>query len=187
MLSDLRRYVADEAWFRFNPRGIHGVPHTTRVLVWAETLAEDLVGPSGLRREELRWAAAVHDVGRIDDWIDPGHGARSAAWVIDRLASERTETATLDLAFVAELCRWHETADREIGRWSLELAILKDADALDRARLGDLDPARLRLARSHRLIAPAVSLERATNRYGTMTAADVLRAAEQFAVDGFDG
>jgi hypothetical protein len=83
---------------------------------------------------------------------------------------------------VAELCRWHETRDAEIRRLSLELLILKDADALDRARLGDLDRGRLRLARTHDLVEGAVALERATNRYGWLTAGDVIEAAGRLGV-----
>lgn len=175
----VERYLPEESWFRVNPRGIHGAPHATRVLVWADTLAELIAGPDAIRRVELRWAAAVHDVGRIDDGIDPGHGARSAAWVRDRLVSERPDTATLDLALIAELCTWHEVPDLEIETLSLELLVLKDADALDRCRLGDLDPTRLRFARSHDLIEPATRLEQATNGYGNVTALDVLNAATE--------
>lgn len=177
LASALSRYLPDESWFRFNPRGIHGAPHTTRVLVWADALAHAIAAPAAIRRDELRWAAALHDLGRVEDGKDPGHGARSADWVLANLAALRSESAALDLLFVAELCRWHETPDQAIGRLSLELLILKDADALDRARLGDLDPSRLRLARSHALVDPAARLERTTDRYGTVTAQDVLDAA----------
>ena len=172
----LRRYVPDDSWFRFSPRGIHGSAHVTRVLVWSETLA-DLIGRSdALRREELRWAAAVHDVGRENDGVDAGHGGRSAAWMLGQLPLQRPETRDLDLAFIAELCRWHETPDWQIERLSLELLILKDADALDRCRLGDLDPSRLRLARSPTLIERAAQLERRTCRYGQVSGVDVLNA-----------
>ncbi len=176
MKRDLTRYLPDDDWFRFAPRGIHGASHTTRVLVWASMLADRLAGSGALRRDELLWAAAVHDVGRENDGIDAGHGSRSAAWLHDRLVAVRPETAALDLDFVAELCTWHETQDLDIPRLTLELVILKDADALDRCRIFDLDPARLRLAASHRLIEPAVALERATNRYGTTSAVDVVTA-----------
>ena len=175
--ADLAPYLPDDAWFPFHPRGIHGARHTTRVLLWADAFADALAGPGALRREELRWAASLHDVGRRDDGIDRGHGTRSVAWVLETLPALRPRTAGLDLAFVAELCRWHEVPDRDVGHLTLELVVLKDADALDRCRLGDLDPDRLRLARSHHLIEPAALLERMTNRYGTLSAADVLRTA----------
>jgi len=174
--AEIERYLPEEAWFRREPRGIHGAPHTTRVLIWATVLADALANRGAIRREELLWAAAVHDVGRVDDWTDPGHGARSAAWAIEHLPALRPETARLDLGFLAELCTWHETWDAKIPRLSLELAILKDADALDRCRIHDLDPTRLRLARSLALVAPAERLEGATNDYGRVTAPDVAAA-----------
>jgi hypothetical protein len=102
--------------------------------------------------------------------------------VMERLPEVRAETRALDLGLVAELCRWHETPDDEIERLSLELVILKDADALDRCRLGDLDPERLRLSRARRLVGPAERLERLSRNYGSVTAADVLRAAEELAL-----
>lgn len=172
----LRRYVPDDPWFRFSLRRIHGSAHVTRVLVWSETLAGLIGRPDALRREELRWAAAVHDVGRENDGVDAGHGDRSATWVTRELAVLRPETRDLDLAFIAELCRWHETPDRRTERLSLELLLLKDADALDRCRLGDLDPSRLRLARSRTLIERAAQLERLTSRYGQVSGVDVLNA-----------
>ncbi len=177
MSADLVPYLPNEDWFRFNPRGIHGVPHTTRVLVWASMLAGALGRQGAIRREELLWAASVHDVGRIDDGIDRGHGGRSAAWVREKLVSERPETESLDLEFIAELCIWHEIPDQQIERLSLELVILKDADALDRCRIRDLDPTRLRLAKATQMVERAERLERATNRYGHVTAANVLDAA----------
>ena len=176
---ELLPYVADEGWFRFNPRGIHGAPHTTRVLVWSEAIADRLGRPDALHREELRWAAAVHDVGRLDDGIDRGHGERSAAWTRKHLRAERPAALGVDLHIVADLCQWHEVRDQDIPHLTLELMILKDADALDRARLGDLDSRRLRLATSLRLVDAAARLERATNRYGEVGADDVLRAAER--------
>jgi len=172
--ANLCRYLPDDGWFRFSPRGIHGSAHVTRVLVWSDTLA-GLVGRSGaIRREELRWAAAVHDVGRENDGVDAGHGARSASWVDRELRRYRPEIGDLDVDFVAELCRWHEMPDQQIERLSLELMILKDADALDRCRLGDLDPSRLRLPRAHSLIERAARLERRTCAYGQVSGADVL-------------
>ena len=105
MIASLADYLPDDGWFRFNPRGIHGAPHTTRVLVWAEVLADALAAPGAIRREELRWAAAIHDIGRVDDGIDPGHGVRSAEWVRRHLLAERPSAAGLDLGFIADLCR----------------------------------------------------------------------------------
>ena len=68
--DDLDRFLPDESWFRFRPRGIHGVPHATRVLVWSAYLVELIGSRHAVRRDELLWAAAVHDVGRESDGID---------------------------------------------------------------------------------------------------------------------
>ena len=50
------------------------------------------------------------------------------------------------------LCRWHVAADGVIPEMTDELRVFKDADALDRWRIGDLDPSFLRTRSAHRLI-----------------------------------
>ncbi len=177
-MGGLEQYLPDATWFRHSPYGIHGVAHATRVLVWANHLAQSLAGPSALAIEELRWAAACHDVGRENDGADPDHPIRSAAWVRGQLGRVRPEVvATVDPTLVAELCRWHAERDRTIPAITLELLILKDADALDRARLGDLDERRLRLARSHELVGPAQRLYDRTGEGSTASGAFVLAEA----------
>ena len=160
--ADLRRYLTDPAWFRREPFGIHGVTHVTRVLVWAAVLADRFGRAPALRVPELYLAAATHDVERIDDWTDTGHGERAAAWVTSCLANERPLARESDLGFVAELDRWHEVTDRQIGRWSLELLLFKDADGLDRVRIHDLDPKYLRTQLAPQLAGDAGRLLDAT-------------------------
>ena len=161
-LEDLRPYLTDPVWFRREPGGIHGVAHVTRVLIWSAILVHRIGNPAAMRWRELYWAASTHDVGRIDDWTDPGHGASSADWAVANLAHRRPMAAPADLSFVAELCTWHEVADDRIERLSLELLLLKDADGLDRVRLGDLDPARLRTQHAARLARDTQRLYEAT-------------------------
>lgn len=182
-MDDLGAFLPDPAWFRHAPFGIHGVAHATRVLVWADRLAAMTAGPGALRLAELRWAAACHDVGRMDDGIDPEHGDRSAEWALSHLAAARPAVAGVDLGFVAELCRWHQPSDRDAARMTAELMILKDADGLDRARLGDLDPSRLRLGRSAGLVDAAERLYRATGEGANVTGAAVLAAAARLGID----
>ncbi len=173
----LGTFLPDEDWFAFRPHGIHGIPHVTRVLIWTSVIVARIGRIDALRWRELFWAAAVHDVARVDDGVDRGHGTRAARWVEEDLATVRTATGSLDIAFIAELCRWHEVADGDIERLSLELLILKDADGLDRCRIADLDPRRLRFQTSLDLVEPAATLERATADYGTQNATDTLQAA----------
>lgn len=180
-------YLPDPRWFAHNPYGIHGVAHIARVQVWADRLAATVAGPGALRLPELRWAAACHDVGRHDDGIDPEHGDRSAGWVLANLAAARPDlTNGVDLEFVAELCRWHQPSDQEAARMTLELMILKDADALDRARLGDLDPNRLRLGRTRAFVAAAERLYAATGDGRDIDGATVLAAAARLGFAGHD-
>lgn len=174
----LEAFLPEDAWYTFRPYDIHGLPHVTRVLFWSSVLTNRIGRSESLRWRELYWSAALHDLARIDDGVDRGHGTRAAHWVDTDLAIRRPETAALDIGFIAELCRWHEVSDDIIGRWSLELMILKDADGLDRCRINDLDPQKLRLQASLALVEPAERLEHATSNYGTQGAMDTLRAAE---------
>ncbi len=155
MNYELDVYRTDPSWmFRQSPEGLygtHGLGHITRVLVWSAHIADQFDGP--LRRAEFHWAAALHDVERWDDGRDSNHGERSARWVLDRFPVLRPDiAANLDLDLVASICRGHVLSDHLIVDWSDELLILKDADGLERVRIHDLDPSRLRL----RTISPAL-------------------------------
>lgn len=112
-------------------------------------------------------AALWHDIGRETDGIEPRHGERSVLEA-DRLRL----TATLqpaDAAVVRFAIHRHSLPDRGSAAWAAELAkhpheslrlaeperalrvlwLLKDADALDRIRLGFgecADPGQLRHA-----------------------------------------
>ncbi|MCO5177627.1 MAG: HD domain-containing protein [Thermomicrobiales bacterium] len=147
-MAGLDQYIPERAWFDRQAQrayaGTHGIGHITRVLVWSEQIAERFKAP--LRREELLWAAGLHDIKRWDDGIDPDHGARAAEWVRDEFANVRPDAAgMLDLDLVAALCRDHQRSDHLIEDWTDELRVLKDADGLERVRIHDLDPHRLRL------------------------------------------
>lgn len=180
--SALEAFLPDEAWFARDPRGIHGVGHVTRVLFWADVLASAQEAP--LRLDELRWAAACHDVGRENDGHDPLHGTRSGQWVLANLARERPMAGGCDLDLVAALCRCHDRACEDTGGFRLEHDILRDADALDRARFwcsDRLDPSFLRLPESHALIGATDDLCRIPDPFAG--AAEILDWAERFMRD----
>jgi hypothetical protein len=152
--SLLERYRPQEEWFlRAETIGsIHGINHEARVLVWQELLARLLIKDGfALDQEALRWAAVTHDTQRIDDGIDFPHGRRAAAWVRQQL--QHTIPAP-SLETVVYLCAWHVPPDRSAPAMTPELAVFKDADGLDRVRLGDLDPRLLRSDRSKQLLLP---------------------------------
>ncbi len=158
-----RRPEVPQHWFRHHSR-IHGVSHTQRVHVHAQRLLEELAWPRPDRELVLR-AALCHDIGRHGDGIEAGHGASSAARA-DELGLT-ADLAPADAAVVrfailrhslrdggattlaAELAAGEDAARRlaEPERALRVLWLLKDADALDRIRLGFgecADPRRLR-------------------------------------------
>ncbi len=126
-------------WFWMKPpSSLHGLAHSARVMVWTTVLAGE-----GPLFEPALWAAACHDLRRENDGIDPDHGRRAARWVLEDLP-RYLEQPPEHLDRIASACRWHSHPDRE-AEWRDELLwLLKDADALDRVRLGDLDERMLR-------------------------------------------
>src|SRR5262249_34857390 len=85
------------------------------------------------------------------DGIDFPHGRRAAAWVHQQL---RHAIPATSLETVVYLCTWHVPPDHSAPGMTPELAAFKDADGLDRVRLGDLDPRFLRWDRSKQLLLP---------------------------------
>ena len=158
------------AWF-VRPNGfdasgtVHGLAHTLRVWVHAQALAQTL----GLRlwqMEALHHAALWHDIGRVDDNTDYYHGARSAGRVIglglhEGLAADVREAALFS-------CTHHCGSERHAERALLAtpapagyravFRVLKDADALDRVRIHDLDPDQLRHDESRARVPRALEL-----------------------------
>lgn len=131
--------------------GIHGVGHTSRVLTHCLEIADALAVPE---REvhALTLAALWHDIGRTHDHVDYYHGAKSAGKATGLGLHEGIDHAVLELALfaVTHHCGSEEHAERAVV-WTSDpestlrvFRILKDADALDRVRLGDLDTSYLR-------------------------------------------
>jgi uncharacterized protein len=151
------------AWYRHNPHGIHGLAHAARVLVWVEQVGRAMNATCPVvDLNVVRWAAALHDVGRLDDGRDPNHGRRSADWArahADLLVPALDDAQTKKLAYI---CTWHVPPDDEAPVFTAELRCLKDADGLDRVRIRDLDPGRLRTPFARGLVSDAVSLYRAS-------------------------
>ena len=146
-------------WFRHAPGGIHGISHATRVLVWAEHIADWLEATGvALDRTVVRCAAITHDVGRVDDGKDPEHGARSARWVMRHADQLPVPLTPQQLEAVRYCCEWHVPSDAACPQMTEELRCLKDADGLDRVRIYDLNPKYLRTAGARQLEARAWDL-----------------------------
>lgn len=170
-MSDL---LPDAAWFvrpdgKDGASGIHGVGHVWRVGVHARELAEALRLPP-LEREALRLAALWHDIGRTCDGRDDLHGAKSAGKVAGLGLHRGVDARTLAVALFA--VTYHSAPDR-VGEDAAEgeddpdatlrvFRVLKDADGLDRLRLGEhkLDVRQLRHAEARRRVARAWELLR---------------------------
>ena len=172
-----RRPDVPGSWFR-HVSWLHGVSHTQRVHIHAQRLTEQLAW-SQADRELVLHAALWHDIGRHGDGVEPGHGASSVA-----RADEKSLTADLapeDAAVVRFAILRHSLRDSGAPALAAELAssedrarwlaqperalrvlwLLKDADALDRVRLGfgeAADPRQLRHEETIGLIPFAAAL-----------------------------
>jgi HD superfamily phosphodiesterase len=152
-----------QAWFR-RWSSLHGVRHTQRVHIHAQRLAGELAWP-GADVDVLLRAALWHDIGRRGDGVEPSHGLGSVlrADELGFMTALRDE----DAAVVRFAIERHSLADRDAEQHAAQLAVtddrarrladparalrilwlLKDADALDRVRLGfgeAADPRQLR-------------------------------------------
>ncbi|MBR1780684.1 MAG: HD domain-containing protein [Oscillospiraceae bacterium] len=129
---------------------IHGLGHIERTVLQGAFCAME----EGLAEEDTRLlleACSYHDVGRVSDWYDELHGMRSAH-VIGTLTGREGEALLILQAAVDAHSRKEEALLPTLGWYGVEESpkalciaqLLKDADGLDRVRLGDLNPAYLR-------------------------------------------
>ncbi len=150
--SLFERYRPEQDWF-LRPdcaEDIHGIDHETRVMVWQELLARLLTRDGAvLDQEALRWAAATHDTQRSSDGADYLHGQQAAAWV-ERQFIHRIPKASLET--VLYLNTWHVPSDNQAPEMTPELAVFKDADALDRVHIYDFDARYLRCGHARVLL-----------------------------------
>lgn len=133
--------------------GIHGIGHTLRVWIHAQEIAEAL-GLAAWQSEALHFAALWHDIGRTNDGADYYHGAKSAGKVQGLGLHTGVEPQSRDAALYAitHHCGSEEHGERA-AMWLPDregalavFRVLKDADGLDRVRLGadELDVSQLR-------------------------------------------
>lgn len=131
----LRTFEPKVEWFARASSGLHGIGHETRVLIWTQVLAVMEVG--ALDADVLGWAAVLHDARRENDGIDESHGALAADWL---LSNPWLLPSGVPIERVEYLCRWHAPSDQRVPAMTKELAVFKDADALDRWRFGEPNP-----------------------------------------------
>ena len=133
---------------------IHGIGHIYRTMIACALLAESLGKP---REGLLAFCGAyIHDLGRSNDFVDRNHGAESVARHFDKFAHlwKKYGLTPQEQDYIKKAVIQHSTKEwTNPGDDGYDvMAILKDADALDRCRLGDLDPSYLRYSESIELI-----------------------------------
>lgn len=146
-----------------DPRSeLHTRDHCARVLLYSILISRDMA-VGRLWREALCLAAVFHDCRRLDDGLDVGHGERAARRYLEHCRERGTPF--YPAAYIAMSYHDRDDADgvsameREgLGEDAVLLyRVLKDADALDRFRLGPdgLDPRFLRTEEAGRLVETA--------------------------------
>jgi len=129
---------------------VHGSGHINRVMLmaaliaWQENITEAFF-------QQYLLACSYHDVGRYFDGLDLDHGARSAEQLEDLTGWEGEHLLELKAAVAAHSQPDHKMeemialyAPSNLEKTRRLACLLKDADNLDRVRLGDLKPEFLR-------------------------------------------
>lgn len=139
-----------------HPSSLHGVMHSYRVMV--HTLRLGLLTGKIREARNAFFAAYIHDMARKHDGFCTRHGADAATFKLALYQDLFLENgATKDeLIVIGKAVTLHSTGNElhpHDPDWHT-VAILKDADALDRIRLGndDLNPSYLRLEETHACI-----------------------------------
>lgn len=141
--TDYQRYSAELDRLKFQmDSDLHNSLHTKRVLFLCLIMAELLQLPHA-DIEALAWAALYHDTRRFNDAEEPGHGKRAALYYRNNCPGSYDKVTNLIIHYHSlDDQKGYEAIAREIqGQEARERAtklynIFKDADALDRLRLG---------------------------------------------------
>lgn len=143
-------FMIEKVDFALKASPIHTKEHASRVLLFALLTAQKM-GLGEKDWDTLGAAAAFHDTRRHDDRLDVGHGARAARYYHAYCKGNGLPFNRL----TAMIMQYHDHNDQlgnkiigeRFGRHGVLLYhIFKDADALDRFRLGPggFDPGYLR-------------------------------------------
>lgn len=157
----VKLYEPGRVEFNRPDSAVHAADHCRRVLIHALITGSAEFGADDTEAIEILSQASIfHDTRRLDEGFDTGHGARAADYYVQYCREHPDE-----LTFHPEteyLIRYHDLPDR-MGYAAIEDAfgensarvkrlydVFKDADALDRPRLGPfgLDPLYLRTAKA---------------------------------------
>lgn len=166
MVAVLDRELIPPSALFWHQSSLHGRAHVARVLVHAFRL----IAATGFVEETSRlWASVyLHDIARRHDGVSRRHGADAWARLADlpevRELFARGGVRDEDYPAIEAAVSGHSRGEPPPGHPHKRLmSLLKDADGLDRVRLGDLDPAYLRHPEAVGMVAFAERLYRATD------------------------
>lgn len=146
--------LRNEMFTRPKHEPIHGIGHIYRTMIGCAMLGVMLQKP---REALLAFCGAyIHDLARRDDGVEYMHGSDATRYKFPLLAAlwDKYSLSEKEREWVCHAVSQHSTKEwMTVGDDGYDvMAILKDADALDRCRIGDLNPAMLRYAESRELI-----------------------------------
>ncbi len=126
---------------RWMVNSLHGIAHTARVVFFTHMIIE-LSNIKEVKVENLRnacyYAAILHDIGKKGDKEDSQHGEESRNKYNSLIQSQKINQIPEDYEEqVLDAVQYHSVDDSQVPdeKKTLIWKILKDADALDRARL----------------------------------------------------
>lgn len=146
--------LRNDMFTRPQHRPIHGIGHLYRTMIGCALLAERLQKP---RIGLLAFCGAyIHDLARKSDGREAEHGLNAVKYKFPRFEAlwRKYNLSGQEREWICEAVKQHSTREwmRSDDVGYDVMAILKDADALDRCRIGDLDPSMLRYQASNELI-----------------------------------
>jgi uncharacterized protein len=124
--QDLMDVIRKE--FRLSWDGIHGASHWARVYNNGLQLAK----LTGANVEVVDLFAILHDLKRLNDGVDPGHGRRAAEFV-KALQGSLIMLSDQDLELLIFACHYHSDGLTEA---EITVQTCWDADRLDLGRIG---------------------------------------------------
>ena len=133
---------------------IHGIGHIYRTMIGCALIGTLIQKP---RKALLALCGAyIHDLARKNDYIEPEHGENAVlnhfdlfGHIWDKYQLSDDEKQQIKQAVIQHSV--HEWMQKSDSGYDV-MAILKDADALDRCRIADLSPNWLRYPQSKLLI-----------------------------------
>lgn len=131
----LEALLPDDDWFLNTETtfGIHGRRHLFRVMInsiW-------LCNLTGMPSRPIVLAASLHDIRRLNDQADPGHGERASEFFIK--LKQKWDLSTIEEDQIAAAITYHEVKPTAIppeviAKHDKAISLIKAADALDRYR-----------------------------------------------------